>query len=360
MPPIQRGSVRRLPSGKVQLRYYDADGNRQSGGVFENRSAAFKYFRDVIEPRLNGVAHWFDGGTNALCMTFAELVEVYLDRHAALRSPATIRTLRHRLARPLAAYGDVTLAELEGMAGDLADFRATLPKRFAHDVMRALRQTFAAGVRYGYMSTNPALAAGDNPAPRPRAIRVYTGSELDALEAELGPEYGPAVPLVAATGLRPLEWAQLERRDVDKARRVLAVRGTKTSGSWREVPLTRRALLALERLPARLGVGLLFLAPDGGPLNLNNFRRRQWTPAVEAAGIEKPARIYDLRSTFASNALAASVTVYELAQLMGTSVAMVELHYGKLIEGAHAGIAGRLDALEAQLEQANETEEAQS
>jgi len=77
--------------------------------------------------------------------------------------------------------------------------------------------------------------------------------------------------------------------------------------------------------------------------------RREWGPAVEASGIAKPARIYDLRSTFASNALAAGVTVFELAKVMGTSVAMIERHYGTLIGGAHAGIAGRLDALEAEL-----------
>jgi hypothetical protein len=97
----------------------------------------------------------------------------FLERHAALRSASTIRTLRHRL-RPLDAYGAVTLHELEGMGGDLADFRATLPPRFAHDVMRALRQTLAATVRYGYMRSNPAVAAGDNPAPKPRAVRAYT------------------------------------------------------------------------------------------------------------------------------------------------------------------------------------------
>jgi integrase len=111
------------------------------------------------------------------------------------------------------------------------------------------------------------------------------------------------VPLVAATGTRPLEAALLERRDVDRTRRVLTVRGTKTSGSWREIPLSGRALAAIDRLPARFGP--LFVAPDGGPLNLNNFRRRVWGPAVTASGIAKPARIYDLRSTFASNALAA-------------------------------------------------------
>jgi hypothetical protein len=95
-------------------------------------------------------------------------------------------------------------------------------------------------------------------------------------------------------------------------------------------------------------------------LRLDNFRRREWSPAVEAAGVAKPARIYDLRSTFASNALAAGVTVFELARMMGASVAMIERHYGALLDGAHAGIVSRLDALEAELEQAATAEAGES
>jgi hypothetical protein len=34
---------------------------------------------------------------------------------------------------------------------------------------------------------------------------------------------------------------------------------------------------------------------------------------------------------------------------MGTSVRMLEKHYGTLLEGAHAGLVTRLDALEAEL-----------
>jgi hypothetical protein len=55
---------------------------------------------------------------------------------------------------------------------------------------------------------------------------------------------------------------------------------------------------------------------------------------VDAAGIAKPARMYDLRSTFASNTLAAGLTVYELARIMGTSVGVIEAHYGALIDTA--------------------------
>jgi hypothetical protein len=43
--------------------------------------------------------------------------------------------------------------------------------------------------------------------------------------------------------------------------------------------------------------------------------------------------------------------VFELARVMGTSVAMIERHYGTLIEGAGADIARRLDAFDAAREQ---------
>jgi hypothetical protein len=58
--------------------------------------------------------------------------------------------------------------------------------------------------------------------------------------------------------------------------------------------------------------------------------------------------MYDLRSTFASNALAAGITVYELARIMGTSVGMIEAHYGALIDPARESLLDRLEAFGAQ------------
>jgi hypothetical protein len=46
------------------------------------------------------------------------------------------------------------------------------------------------------------------------------------------------------------------------------------------------------------------------------------------------------------------VTVFELARVMGTSVAMIERNHGTLLDGAQAGIASRLDALDAPLVEA--------
>jgi integrase len=116
----------------------------------------------------------------------------------------------------------------------------------------------------------------------------------------------------------------------------------KTAGSVREVPLSNRAWMALDSLPPRVDTRLVFPGPRGNHVNLRNFRRREWHPALDAAGVE-PRRIYDLRSTFASQALAAGVSVFELARIMGTSVRMIERHYGALLQGSGDAIRGKLD-----------------
>ena len=223
-------------------------------------------------------------------------------------------------------------------------------------MVQALRQTLGAAVRWGYMASNPALLAGRNRQPSPRPVRVFTRAELDAIALELHPAYAPLVAFAAATGLRPEEWQALERRDVDRGARLVNVLRTvsngdvvelaKTSGGRRQVPLSRRAIEALDAIPPRLDTPLIFPAPAGGVLNLDNWRRRAWAPTIEASGVARPARIYDLRSTFASDALAAGVGVFALARIMGTSVRMIERHYGALLDGAGAGIAGALDALD--------------
>ncbi len=339
MPAEARGHVRKLPSGKWQLRFYDRrNGVRRSGGAFPSKSEAWAHYRDVVEPELQGrVVARKD-------VTLTELVDTFLERHGTVAKPRTIRTLRGRMSRPLDDFGDTTLVDLERMTDEIAGFAAKLPDRYRYSVMSAFRQTCAAGVRYGYMTQNPAKLAGKNPAPPPRSVRVFSVAELKAICSELDRRGSGAVRFAAATGLRPSEWAQVERRDVDRTRRILTVRGTKTKRSFREVPLTAGALAALDSLVARLDSPYIFAGPKRGPFDVHNFRRREWSPAVESAGIAKPARLYDLRSTFASNALAAGITVYELARIMGTSVSMIEAHYGALLDTAHESLLERLEA----------------
>ena len=65
-------------------------------------------------------------------------------------------------------------------------------------------------------------------------------------------------------------------------------------------------------------------------MNINNFRSREWKPALEAAGVAY-RRIYDLRHTYATWSLAAGVNIFTR---MGTSVKMIDKTYGHLAANA--------------------------
>ena len=346
MPADQRGSVYKTNKG-FGLRWYDETGARRRQAGFASRSAARAWFRDVELPRMRGDV------VQRPPITLAAHVDRYLEVHAATRDPNTIRSLRERLRRPLAAFGDVQLRDLERMAGDIAAWRVTLPERSAYGIVSAFRQALEAAVRWGDMAVNPAKLAGANPPPPPRGVRTFTVAEIDAISVELGPVYGAMIRFAAATGLRPEEYIALERQDVDRHAGVVRVGRThvrgrskghgKTSASRRDVPLSTRALAAVDDVPARLDTRLVFPAPGGGPIGLDSFRSRDWKPALRAAGVPH-RRIYDLRSTFASQALAAGVSVFEPARIMGTSVRMIERHYGTLLQGSGDAIRGKLDA----------------
>src|SRR5215213_9710243 len=153
MPAVQRGQPYRLGPNRWGLRYYDADGARRRKSPFPTKSAALAWYRDVIEPQLR----WERAAAPEL--TLAELVDLYLDRHAVGVRPRTISDLRKRLAYATRAFGDVPLRDLERMSGEIAAWQATLPERSRYGIVGALRQTLGGAVRWGYMTSNPAVLA---------------------------------------------------------------------------------------------------------------------------------------------------------------------------------------------------------
>jgi len=81
---------------------------------------------------------------------------------------------------------------------------------------------------------------------------------------------------------------------------------------------------------------------------LRNWRRDHWNPALIAAGFvdadEKADRPpYALRHTWATNALRAGLSTWEVGKRMGTSTQMIDRTYGHHAE----------DAMEWELERLN-------
>jgi integrase len=97
------------------------------------------------------------------------------------------------------------------------------------------------------------------------------------------------------------------------------------------------------KIVPRRDTPLLFPASRGGHIGLDAWRTREWYPALDAAGLARRGP-YCLRHTFATEALAAGISTFELARLMGTSVAMIDRTYGHLARDSEERIRTRLDA----------------
>jgi len=130
---------------------------------------------------------------------------------------------------------------------------------------------------------------------------------------------------------------------VRRAYRNGRIKCTKTEASLRAVPLQALALVALEQLPTN-DSAVLFPSPRGGHLDLHNFRNRDWKPAQQAARIMPLRRVYDLRHTFATFALRAGISTFDLSRYMGASLTMIDRHYGHLARDGRDHAIHLLDA----------------
>jgi integrase len=201
------------------------------------------------------------------------------------------------------------------------------------------------------MGANPAVEAGANPTPRPAEIDPFTAEEIEAICLEIDSADRALVVFASETGLRTNEWTAIERRDIDRDGPAALVRRRYARGQAtpypktqrRRVPLTTAAFEAVALLPPRIDTLLVFPAAEGGPIEINNWRRRAWHPALEAAGIRQRGP-YQLRHTFATRALAKGVSIFKLARVMGATVRTIDHHYGAFIRESENEVRTLLEA----------------
>ena len=354
MGVLQQGQVFKLTStdanGRPLWAYRYRVGGREGKRVQRGGFASEGDARAALERALERLRR--EGGIGRR-VTLAEFVEEYLAQHEA--SPVTLKKLRFLLTRAVQAFGDYRLDELDPV--EIAAWRMTVPPGYRFEATQALRQVLARAVVWRMIAVNPAKQGVDNPQRRRTEKRPFESWEqLEALAEPLGPRLGAMVLFAAATGMRPAEWVALEQRDIDRAGRVAYVNRSfskgrlsypKTEASRRAVPLQARALAALKQLPPGGPGELLFPADRGGYLDLHNFRNRYWKPAQLAVGIEPFRRIYDLRHTFATFALRAGISTFELSRYMGASLTMIDRHYGHLARDGREHAIRLLDDLNA-------------
>lgn len=347
---LQQGQVFQLGSGDdgaerwaFRYRVGGRGSKRVQRGGFASEQAAVEALERALERlrRERGLVE---------TPTLREFVDVYLGQHGG--EPETVEKLRWLLAKSVRAFGDRRLGQLQSV--EIAAWRMTIPNGHRFEATQALRQVLNRAVEWGMIDINPAKRGVDNPQRRRTEKRPFESwAEVEAVAAKVGSAYGPLVVFAAATGMRPGEWLALEWRDIDREQRVAYVRRSyrngrvkypKTEASMRAVPLQARALAALDALPGERNGPLVFPSSEGGYFDLHNFRSRYWQPAQLAAGIDPRRRVYDLRHTFATFALRAGISTFDLSRYMGASLTMIDRHYGHLARDGREHAITLLDA----------------
>jgi integrase len=291
-------------------------------------------------------------------ITFDALADEFLAGFHPARE-RTKQTLAERLKYARAAFGSKNVRDLR--AEDIRRWNATLPlgPTTRGHALKAMQRVCQAGFDWRYFDPNRNPAATVSvPRPARRAIAPFESWDQVFAVAEKAGAYGPLIRFACATGLRPQEWQALEWRDItfgDPPRLQVTrtvqsgaiATGAKTDGSLRTVLLQQVALSALHDLPRSLRGGLVFPAPDGGVINLSNFRKRVWKNALTAAGVEYRA-LDQMRHTFATLSLDAGADPATISKQMGHSdTRMMFKHYLKWLDAANERYITALDAFTA-------------
>jgi integrase len=347
---IQQGQVFKLkakgpdeqPLWAYRYRLEGRGSERPQVGGFTTRAQAQRALHKVLDR--------IGPGEGAATMTLGALVDEYLLVHQG--APVTVAKLRWLLGKATVTLGDVRLAELS--TRQVYAWRLSIPEGHRFEATQALRQVLNRAVDWGLIDFNPAKRGIRNSQRRPREKRPFDSwAQVEALASRLGPIYGPMIIFGVATGLRPSELFALEQHDVDRelgvvyVRRAYAngrLRPTKTRLSNRAAPLQAKALEALDNLPPSENP-ILFPNARGGRIDFRVFGRRHWKPAQEAVGIEPHRDLYDMRHTYATFALRAGVPVFAVSRFIGSSIAMIDRHYGHLANDSRQHAVSLPDAL---------------
>ena len=259
-------------------------------------------------------------------------------------------------------WADWQLASIE--RADVVDWVGSLTEKgLAPATVTKVYQLFAASIEDAvterYLGVSPCRSI-ELPKVRKSAIRFLTPDEVARLADSIDPRYRALVFVAGYGGLRIGELAGLHRGDVDVERRQLRVERSaswvkghlylhdepKTSAARRSIGLPAFVMDELaDHLDNHAGPKIVFPSPGGGYIDPNRWRRRQFDPAVKAAGLGE-LHPHELRHTAVSLWIAQGADVKRVAARAGhSSVSFTLDRYGHLYPDADDDLMGALDKI---------------
>jgi integrase len=344
--------------GRWRARYRGPDG-RERSQTFDGKVDAERWLAQVETDKARG--QWVDpaAGRIAFEAWFAEWMATTTDLRPNTR--ALYEYLGRRYLLP--GFGSKELAKVTAIdiRRWLAGMRGTkLSKNTVAKAYRLLSHVMTTAADEGLIGRSPCVIKGAGTEHLPE-MQFATVDQVAEVADAVGPRYRALVLLAAFGGLRWGELGGLRRRRVDLLHRTVTVAEIltevngrldigppKTEAGRRTVVLSAFLLdeLAshLEQRGAPGPEGLVFPAPEGGPMRRSNFRRRTWEPATRTVGVPG-LRFHDLRHSAGTLSAVAGATTKELMARMGHSSPRAALIYQHATAERDGAIADALDRL---------------
>ena len=234
--------------------------------------------------------------------------------------------------------------------------------RYTHVVLRsAMRQA----LQWRLLLENPADGVRV-PQQSRNEMRALTVEQVRTLlKVALTTPYGRVLAVALTTGMRPSEYLALKWQDIDWGRQTISVVRSirRLSGRWcfcdtkrarsrRPIKLQIWIVALLQELRTETtlldscpeAIDLVFRTPSGQPINADNLAKH-FKSILNLAGLPR-VRLYDLRHTAATIALAAGVSPKVVSEQLGhASTAFTLDTYARVLPHMQDEAVARIEAV---------------
>ncbi len=273
------------------------------------------------------------GGVTSQAVTVAKACEEYVEDRRREKGEACAHDAKKRFERTVYGkpFAAIPLAKLTTPRMKAWRDGLKLAKGSANRTLTALKAALNLAVLHRRVRADKSREWAD--------VKPYTAATkrrslfLDlaqrrALTESTGGALHDLVEAAALTGARAGELTGAKRSQFDARTGAMTFNG-KTGR--REVALPPAAVTLFKRLAeSKLPTANLFLRDDGRP-----WAHSDWDELIrEAATLAKLPKgvcLYTLRHSFITQALSDGMRTLEVARFVGTSVMMIEKHYGSIV-----------------------------
>ena len=286
-------------------------------------AAATPWFRHKSAGGLSG-----DFTVSAACAAYVDYLTVERSKEAAHDARGRFRRLVDTAPLGGVRLGKLTprhLAEWKKVV--LANLQAKASFNRNATVLRA-----ALNLAYKRQEVISDLAWREELRPLRNATRrrnqYLSAADRALLIANSSDEVRPFLVSLTLIPVRPGDIANLRVGDLDVRGRTLRIPAGKTGA--RQIPLASKALAHFSGCAsAKHPAAWLVSRRDGG-----QWRRYAWRDqiraAVNAAKLPRATVAYTLRHSAITDLVTVGLDLFTVAQVSGTSIAMIEVHYGHL------------------------------